>query len=659
MDNKIERIKELVSITSNASNAYYNTDKPIIEDVEFDKLFDELKQLETETGFIMSQSVTQKVGFEIKSKLTKVTHSIPLKSLGKTKSVDEVNSFINNKDVLAMLKGDGLTCELIYDDGLFVQGSSRGDSIIGEEITHNVKTFKNIPLHIKFKGHLKLAGEAVIFDKDFQAMNSKLSEEDKYSNSRNLVAGSVRQLNSSICAKRNVNFMAFSLLECEGKEFKTLSEQFDFLGSLGFQIISHIKYIPERSDLETCISNLKTFAYEGGIPIDGIVFAFNNIEYAKSLGETMHHPLGKIAYKFANEEYETKYIRTEWSVSRTSIINPIGVFEPVNVDNAMISRATLHNIDYFEALQLGKGDLISIARQNEVIPKILSNSTKSNTEKIPDICPICGGKTEIRLQKTARFLYCLNDSCPSKKVAQISHFCSRNAMNIIGVSDAVIEKFIDKGFIKTIVDLYKLEQYENQIVNMDGYGQKSYDRIIEGINNSKQCKLENLLYGIGIENVGKGTSRDVAKFVDDDIERLMNITYDELLSMKDCGEVTALSISNYFKDLTHQEQIKELLKYIKIDKEENIMADTTLKDLTGVTFVITGAVHTFKNRDEFKELVSSLNGKTVGSVSKKTDYLVSNESSTTSKYMKATALGVPVLTEMEFNEMIGRIINED
>ena len=660
MDNKIIRINELVKILNNASDEYYNSDKASLSNQEFDKLFDELKQLELLTNYIISSSPTQKVGYEIKSKLSKVTHTIPLKSLGKTKSIDEVKSFIGNHEVVAMLKGDGLTCEIIYDNTLLQQGSTRGNSIIGEDITHNVKTFKNIPSKIDFKGYLKLAGESVIFEKDFEIINNKLKEDDKYSNSRNLVAGSVRQLDSKICANRNVNFMAFSLLECkdengEDVKLKTIMEQFAFLGSLGFYVIANADIKNNQQNIEKTIEFLKDYAVKSGTPIDGIVFAYNNLEYAKSLGETEHHPLGKLAMKFADDEYETKYIKTEWQVSRTSIINPVGVFQPVDLDGAITTKATLHNIDYFEALQLGENDIISVARMNMVIPKILTNKTRSNTEVIPTQCPICGEKTEVKLQKTARFLYCTNDNCPSKKVAQFEHFCSRDAMNIMGVSEAICEEFINKGFLKTIPDLYNLEQYKSQIVKMNGYGLKSYNKIIEGVNNSRKTTLANFLFALGIPNVGKGTSKDLAKYFNNDINYLLDdISYNKLIQMKDCGEITALSIMDYFGDIQNIELVNELLKYVEFEEDKQVIqSDSSIKDKV---FVVTGDVFKFKNRKELEAKIDSLGGKVTGSVSAKTNYLINNDfNSPSSKNKKAKDLNISIINEDEFLDIIGEM----
>ena len=646
---KVERIKELTKKLNEASAMYYNDRQSNIEDIEWDLMFDELKQLEIDTHFSMTNSPITNVGYEVKSKLEKVTHSIPLKSLGKTKDAKEIEKFIDDKEVLEMLKGDGLTCELIYEEGVLIQGSTRGNGTIGEVITHNVKVFKNVPLKINFKGHLKLTGEAVILDKDFIIINSKLQEEDKYSNSRNLVAGSVRQLNSQICANRNVNFMAFSLLECEGKTFKTMKDQFDFLDSLGFYIIPHIKFsLSSTTDLEENIDTLKAYASEQGIPIDGEVFAYNLLSYANSLKETVHYPLSKIALKFSDDIYETKYIRTEWQVSRTSLINPVGIFQPIDMDGASIERATLHNLDYMSDLQLGENDLIQVIRANQVIPKIIGNSTRSATELIPQTCPICGEPTEIKLLKTANVLYCTNDDCPSKKVSQIEHYCSRNALNVVGLSEATIEKFIEKGFINDISDIYKLEQFKEIIINMEGFKLKSYNNLIESINTSKQCDLSNFLYGIGIPNVGVGGASDLAKQFKT-IDNIRNCTLNDLLSMNDMGEITSLSIIDFFKNEKNQKLLNELLKYIKF--EEEVIMENKEGIFTGKSIYCTGSF-AVAHKDELKKMVEDNGGTYAKGYAKSLGYLVIGSLKGSTKEAKAIKDNVEILSEEKFLEMI-------
>jgi DNA ligase (NAD+) len=649
MNTQIEKIKKLVRELNEASAMYYNDKQSNMEDQEWDIKFDELKKLEEITGVSMTNSPTINVGYEVKTKLEKVTHSIPLKSLGKTKDIAEIERFIGSKEVLQMLKGDGLTCELIYKGGELFQGSTRGNGTIGEVITHNVKVFKNVPLKINFKGHLKLTGEAIILDSDFILINSKLQEEDKYSNSRNLVAGSVRQLNSQICSDRNVNFMAFALLECDDKTFETMEDQFSFLDSLGFHIIPYFKIDLDFGSLQEHIDILKRQSKEEGIPIDGEVFAYNLLSYANSLKETVHHPLSKIALKFSDDVYETKYIRTEWQVSRTSLINPVGIFQPVDMDGASIERATLHNLDYMMDLQLGKNDIVQVIRANQVIPKIIGNLTKSNTEIIPQYCPICKEPTEIKLLKTAKVLCCTNDNCPSKKISQIEHYCSRNAMNVVGLSEATIEKLIEKGFINDVSDIYKLEEHKKELIKMEGFGTKSYNNLVDSINTSKNCELTNFIYGIGISNVGIGTSECLAKRFKT-IDNIRNCNLNELLTIEDIGEITSQSIANYFDNSNNQELLNKLLEYVSFNVEKEVVVGEE-GVFNGLSLYCTG---TFScgNKDTLKKMVEDNGGIYAKGYAKSLGYLVIGSLKGSSKSEKALKDGVEILSEEMFLKMI-------
>jgi len=648
----MNRLIELTDLLKQASSDYYNSETSNYTDKQFDDLTDELRVLETSLGVVLSGSPTQNVGYEVKSKLVKVEHSVPLKSLGKTKLIKDLEDFQGDQDCELMLKGDGLTNELIYENGILIQGSTRGNGTIGEVITHNVMTYNKLPLTISFKGYLKVVGEAVIFDEDFTTVNEKAG--GKYSNSRNLVAGSVRQLDSKICAARSVNFMAFGILEMkvdgEYIEFKKFSEQLSVLGDLGFYTIPH-GLINKETKLETLINDMKGLAKELGIPIDGMVLKYNNIAYGDSRGFTSHHPLNAIAFKFYDEETETEYIRTEWNTSRTGQLNPVAIFEPVEIESSIVERATLHNVDYFRELQLGKGNIITLIKANQVIPKVTGNLTRSNTEIIPEECPVCHSKTEIRLLKTAHVLFCTNDECPSKKIAQFEHFCSRDAMNILGLGEAILETFIDKGFLKTLTDIYKLESCRTQIINLDGFGEKSYNKIIASVVNSQKVKLENYLYALGINQIGKGTAKIIAKYCKDDIitfARLINKKF-IFSNLEDIGEITNTEIYKYFDNQDNINVVMELSDYLTFIKEE--VKEIKVNQFQGKTMVVTGTLKNY-SRDSIQVKLLSLGIKNTGSVSKKTDYVLVGDKPGANKYDKAIALGVKIITEDEFEGMI-------
>ncbi len=649
--NSIQRIQDLVKQLNTYRNEYYNLNKPSVPDATYDSLFDELSILEKETGCILSNSPTVTVGYEVKSKLQKVEHPIPLKSLDKTKSFEDLNKFIGDKECLLMLKADGLTIELEYENGELIQASTRGNSIIGEEISHNAKVFKNIPLTIPYSGHLRIAGEAVIHKNDFEEINSKLLEEDKYATPRNLSAGSVRQLDSKICSQRNVYFYAFGILECDEELSDSKHEQFNWLAGQGFWIILYLH--GDISDIELNINRMIKLAKEKFVPIDGMVVTYNSVKYSKSLGETAHHPLHSLAWKAIDEMEETILRNVEWNTTRSGQINPTAIFDTVILDNTEVSRASLFNLTFIKDMQLNLLNTIKVSKRNMIIPYIEENLDRQegNYIPIPTKCPSCGAKTEIRNTGTADFLYCTNDDCPAKLLDKFVHFCSRNAMNIDGLSEAGIELFINKGLLKTFDDLYKLEQYKSQIIQLEGWGIKSYNKLIQAIEKSKNVKLENFLYALGIGQLGQGGSKRLVKHYNNNIFAIADAKPYELMQVEDFGDVTANSVYSYFQD--NMDLIDRLLEIVNIKVEEK--KESTFKSLDNLTFVVTGNVETFKNRKELEELITSLNGKLSGSVSSKTHYLINNDiTSNSGKNKKAKELNVPIISEAQFNEMIGR-----
>ncbi len=651
--NKIERIQILTKELNQYRHEYYNLNKPTVSDRTYDNLFDELHSLELETGFALSNSPTQSVGYTVLSKLQKRQHPTPLKSLDKTKSIDELNKFRQDHAVIIMLKADGLTVELDYDNGQFIGGYTRGNGEIGEDISHNCKVFKNIPLTIPYKGKLRISGEAVIHWNDFNEINSKLTEEEKYATPRNLVSGSVRQLDSKICSERNVYFYAFNILEYdEMTESKWVN--FNKLIEMGFTTIPFL--LKDIDISEKTIEYMKKQAVIQDVPIDGLVVSFDSVEYSNSLSETAHHPLHSIAYKFKDEAETTTLREIEWSVGRTGVITPVAIFDKVILDNTEVTRASVHNLSIMEELELGIGDSISIVKANMIIPQIEENFTRSNNLIIPEKCPVCGGITMIDQDNESKFLYCTNEDCSAKLMKKFSHFVSRDAMNIGGLSEATLETFINKGWIKTFADIYRLDRYKTQIINTEGFGVKSYSKLSEAIEKSKNVKFENFIYALGINQIGKGGAKRLAKHFNNDIQAFLKATvsHHNFTGIDDFGLITAYSVYEYFQSESNMQIVNELLEYVTVIKSKE-KKSTGFKDLSGIAFVVTGDVNTFKNRKELEELITSLNGKLNGSVSSKTNYLINNDvNSTSGKNQKAKEVGVPIISEAQFNEMIGR-----
>jgi DNA ligase (NAD+) len=622
---------------------------------EYNELFDELVELEESTGIILSNSPTQRAGYKIVSTLPKVKHDIPLLSLGKSKKISDLETWLGNNEGILMLKIDGGTGKVEYKNKLFNQLSTRGDSEtnIGEDISHNINSIKGIPLKIDDDNDIQVVGENHMTFKSFNTVNdSILLEKDKYKHPRNLANGSVGLLDSKVCKERNIEFCAFNIIK--GNKFKTKAEQFEWLKGQGFNTVKY--WIVTKNDLQETIEQIIEDIPNIEIPIDGLVLSFNNIEYGLSKGSSNHHPNHSISFKFEDSWYDTNYNYTEWNTSRTGKIVPKGIFTSIKMDGADHDRATLHNLDRFRAMKLGHGDFIQTSKRNKIIPAIENNITRSNTEVIPTKCPACGGDIEERLLVNTHDLYCLNPDCDAKLLKKLKHFVSKQCFNISDIGETTLETLIDKGFLENYIDIFKLSRFKKEILSLDGFAEKSYIKMLEAIENSKNIEMSSLITSLGIKNVGFGTSKRIAKYFNNDISKFINSTKYPMsfASIEDCGEITSLSIYEYFKNEENMNLFNELLELITIKQEEK-KSDSKLKDLAGLTFVITGSVTTFKNRDEFKELVESLNGKVAGGVSSKTNYLVNNDvTSTSGKNKTAKDLNVEIISEQQFNEMIGR-----
>ena len=648
---KQDRIKELVELLSKASKAYYQESREIMSNYEYDELYDELVALETETGIVLANSPTINVGYEVLSELPKETHEKPMLSLDKTKETEELANFLGDKEGMLSWKLDGLTIVLTYNEGKLKKAVTRGNGEVGEVVTNNAKTFKNIPLSISYKGELILRGEAVIKYSDFEKINSQIEDVTaKYKNPRNLCAGSVRQLNNEITASRNVNFYAFALVKADEEEFdNSLEKQYEFLKSQGFEVVPY-----KRVNSDDVAQKVKEYANEiehFEIPSDGLVLIYDDIAYGESLGRTAKFPRNGIAFKWKDEIAVTKLVEMEWSPSRTGLINPVAIFEPVELEGTTVSRASVHNISIVESLKLGIGDEIEVYKANMIIPQIARNRTESGNIEIPCVCPVCGGATQIRAVNEVKSLYCTNERCAAKFIKKFTLFVSRDAMNIDGLSEETLDKFIKEGFIKEYADIYKLNRYENDIVNMVGFGRKSYDNLMIAIDKSRTVPVFKLIYSLGILNIGVANAKMICRHFGNDLDKIINATMEELMSIEGVGEVIARSYTDYFSDVDNKDKLANLLAEIIVEKPEEV---AVLEDsaIIGKTFVITGSVNHFENRNQVKEVIESMGGKVTGSVTAKTDYLINNDNmSTSSKNKKAKELGIPVITEEEFMEM--------
>ncbi len=649
--NETDRMKELIEVLNKASKAYYAEDIEIMSNAEYDALYDELLMLEEKTGTVLAGSPTVNVGYEAVDNLPKETHESPMLSLDKTKDREALRDWLNGHEALLSWKLDGLTIVLTYENGTLSKAVTRGNGEVGEVVTNNAKTFINLPHKIAYKGKLIIRGEAVISYDDFNKINEEIPEEGaKYKNPRNLCSGSVRQLNNEITAKRNVRFIAFNYVSQGGSDtdFKLRSEQFDFLKKQGFEVVEYHK-VTEDSILDK-ISYFSKMVANYPIPSDGLVLTYNDIEYGRSLGRTAKFPRDSIAFKWADETANTHLIDMEWSPSRTGLINPVAIFEPVELEGTTVSRASVHNVSIVKSLMLGIGDEISVYKANMIIPQIKENFTKSGNLTIPKFCPACSEKTQIKNENGVETLYCVNEACPAKQIKRFSLFVSRDAMKIDGLSEATLEKFISVGFIKKLSDIYKLAEHKEAICNMDGFGDKSYEKLISSIEKSRDVLLPNLIYALGILNVGLSNAKIICKAFDYDIEKIKNATVEEIAVTDNIGDVIATSVFDFFHDSEKLSEFNELVNELNIlipEKKE------TNSNIGGKTFVITGSLNTYENRNALKDLIESLGGKVAGSVSAKTDYLINNDvTSNSSKNKKAKELNVQIISEEDFNELI-------
>lgn len=646
---KIDRIKELVELLNKAGKSYYSEGRELMSNYEYDALYDELGMLEKETGYVLSNSPTVNVGYEVLSELPKERHESPMLSLDKTKSPEALAEWLGSQKGLLSWKLDGLTIVLTYDNGQLKKAVTRGNGEVGEIITNNARVFKNVPVTIPFKGKLVLRGEAIITYSDFERINEQIPEADaKYKNPRNLCSGSVRQLNNEITAQRNVHFFAFTLVSAQDVDFdNSRQRQFEWLKDQGFSVVEY-KMVTKDTILDTIEWFEKTIV-TNDFPSDGLVILYDDIAYGDSLGRTAKFPRNAMAFKWTDETAETTLREIEWSASRTGLINPVAVFDPVELEGTQVSRASVHNISIVESLKLGIGDRIKVFKANMIIPQIAENLTQSGNLEIPEVCPVCGGKTQIKQVNDVKTLYCINEDCQAKHVKSFAHFVSRDALNIDGLSEATLEKFIQHGFLKNFCDLYHLEKFRDEIIALDGFGEKSYENLLTSVENSRNTTLPKFIYGLGIANVGLSNAKMIVQALGNDIEKIIHAGRQELEKIDGVGAVIADTFASYFENEKNKEEFYKLLQEMHIEKAPD---NQNNQILTGKVFVITGSLEHFENRNQLKERIEQLGGRVTGSVTGKTSYLINNDShSTSSKNKTAAKLGVPVITENEFLEM--------
>ena len=649
-ESSIKKMKELGEKLREASRAYYQEDREIMSNVEYDALYDTLSALEKETGIVLADSPTVNVGYEAVEQLPKEEHERPMLSLDKTKERETLREFIGEHPTLLSWKLDGLTIVLTYENGELIKAVTRGNGIVGEVITNNARVFKNIPLKISFKGRLVLRGEAIITYSDFEKINETIGDADaKYKNPRNLCSGSVRQLNNEITAKRNVRFYAFSLVSAEGVDFRNSREmQFRWLNEQGFEVVEYRKVTAET--LDEAMDYFAEAVTTNDFPSDGLVALYDDIAYGESLGTTAKFPRNAMAFKWADEMRDTRLLEIEWSPSRTGLINPVAIFEPVELEGTTVSRASVHNISIMKELKLGIGDTIRVYKANMIIPQIAENLTGSGNAPIPHTCPACGQETVVKKENDVECLFCVNPGCPAKKIKSFGLFTSRDAMNIDGLSEATLEKFIARGFIHDFGDIFEISRYKDEIVEMEGFGQKSYDNLMESLERAKETTLPRVIYSLGIANIGLANAKVICRHFDNDLDRIRHASLEEVSDIDTIGPVIAGNLVAYFKDEDNNRRLDHLMSFLHIQedspKQEQIF--------DGMNFVITGSLVHFGNRSEAKELIESLGGKVTGSVTKKTNYLINNDiQSNSSKNKKARELGIPILSEEDFRKLAG------
>lgn len=646
---KKDRMLELVETLNKAGRAYYQESAEIMSNREYDARYEELEGLEKELGITLANSPTVNVGYEVLSELPKERHDSPMLSLDKTKEIAELKRFLGDQKALMSWKLDGLTIVLTYREGQLYKAVTRGNGEVGEVITNNARVFRNIPLKIAYQGELILRGEAVISYREFDRINSEIEDVDaKYKNPRNLCSGSVRQLNNEITAKRNVHFYAFSLVQAKDVDFRNSRAcQMNWLRRQGFEVVEFHEVTQENVEAEVLKFSEKI--PQNDFPSDGLVLIYDDIEYGRSLGRTSKFPRESYAFKWADELRETKLTEIEWSPSRTGLINPVAIFEPVELEGTTVSRASVHNISIMEELELGIGDQIEVYKANMIIPQIAKNLTRSGVKNIPKKCPVCHGDTEIRQVANAKALYCTNPECQAKHVKSFALFVSRDALNIEGLSEATLEKFISRGIIREFADIFHLDRHQEEIQSMEGFGEKSYRNLVGNAEKARTTTLPRVIYALGIANIGIANAKVICKEFRYDAEAMLRATEEELNEIPGVGDVIAKAFVDYFASENHVNRFRELLKELVIPQEE----EEKKQIFTGVNFVITGSVNHFANRGEVKELIESLGGKVTGSVTSRTNYLINNDvASTSSKNKKANDLGIPIISEETFLEMV-------